>query len=36
MGLTYAEIEIANAGEIYLAQKGYILPENVKKITVKC
>ncbi|MCB8751241.1 clan AA aspartic protease [Planktothrix agardhii] len=35
MGLTYAEIEIANAGEIYLAQKGYILPENVKKITVK-
>ena len=35
MGLTYAEIELANAGEIYLAQKGYILPENVKKITVK-
>jgi clan AA aspartic protease len=35
MGLTYAEIELANAGEIYLAQKCYILPENVKKITVK-
>jgi len=35
MGLTYAEIELANAGEIYLAQKGYIIPESIKKVTVK-
>jgi clan AA aspartic protease len=35
MGLTYAEIELANAGEIYLAQRGYMIPENIKRKTVK-
>ncbi|WP_395649113.1 clan AA aspartic protease [Planktothrix agardhii] len=35
MGLTYAEIELANAGEIYLAQRGYMTPENIKRKTVK-
>jgi len=35
MGLTYAEIELVNAGEIYLAQRGYMIPENIKRKTVK-
>jgi len=32
MGLVYANIELVNAGEIFLAQKGYIKPSEVKRI----
>jgi len=35
MGLIYAEIELANSGDIYLAQKGFIKKEEIKKVTVK-
>ena len=34
MGLTYAEIELISGDDLVLARRGYIEPENVKKITV--
>jgi clan AA aspartic protease len=34
MGLVYADIRLANAGEIYMAQLGYISPEAVKRAEV--
>jgi len=34
MGLTYAEIELISGDDLVLARRGYIQPENVKKITV--
>jgi clan AA aspartic protease len=34
MGLVYADIELVNAGEIFLAQKGYIKPTEVKRMNV--
>ncbi len=34
MGLVYANIELVNAGEIFLAQKGYIKLTEVKRMNV--
>jgi clan AA aspartic protease len=34
MGLVYANIQLANAGEIYMAQLGYLPPEAVKRTVV--
>jgi len=34
MGLIYANVELVNAGEIFLAHKGYIKPNEVKRMNV--
>jgi clan AA aspartic protease len=35
MGLVYADIQLANAGEIYMAQLGYLPLEAVKRTVVQ-
>lgn len=34
MGLVYADIELINAGEIYLYKKGFIKEEDIKRVKV--
>jgi clan AA aspartic protease len=34
MGLVYADLELVNSGDIVLAKRGYILPDDVRKIRV--
>ena len=34
MGLVYADLELVNSGDIVLAKRGYILTDEIRKITV--
>jgi clan AA aspartic protease len=34
MGLVYADLELVNSGDIVLAKRGYILPDDVRRIRV--
>lgn len=34
MGLVYADIELINAGDLYLYQKGYIKEDEIKRVVV--
>ncbi len=35
MGLIYAKIQLINSGDVYLAQKGYLKTEDIKKLEVE-
>ena len=35
MGLIYAKIQLINSGDVYLAQKGYLKEEDIKKLEVE-
>ncbi len=35
MGLIYAKIQLINSGDVYLAHKGYLKEEDIKKLEVE-